>query len=109
LRLHLAVAAAVSAAAAFAAQAAPTAVLTMGKMAYGAPPAGLAVGQRLTFRNEDLFEHTATSPGDFDLDLKPGERGSVVLKRPGVYAVFCRFHPTMQVRLIVRPAPETHP
>jgi plastocyanin len=70
-------------------------------MAFGAAPTGLKVGQTLLFKNDDAFEHTATAKGDFDLDLKPGQSGSVVLKHAGTIQVVCRYHPTMRLTLVV--------
>jgi plastocyanin len=71
-------------------------------MAFGAAPAGLKVGQTLSFKNDDVFQHKATAKGDFDLDLKPGQSGSVVLKHAGTIQVMCRYHPTMMLTVVVR-------
>lgn len=90
--------------------AAASPVVSLNKMAFGPAPAGLTVGQAIVFRNDDIFEHTATSEGDFDLDLKPGQSGTVVLKRAGAYDIVCRFHPTMTLHLTVEPdaTPKSH-
>ena len=78
-------------------------VIVLDKMTFGAIPAGLTVGQVVEFRNADIFEHTATAPGDFDLDLKPGQSGEVPLHHAGTMTVTCRFHPTMKIVLTVGP------
>ena len=71
-------------------------------MAFQSPSAGLTAGDTLVFTNADSFRHTATAKGEFDLDLKPGESRSVVLKHSGTYEVTCRYHPTMTIRLTVK-------
>ena len=83
-------------------------VLAIHDMAFVVPAQPLTAGETLLVRNGDLFQHSATVKGVFDLDLKPGKSGSVVLSRAGVYEVICRYHPTMKARLVVQPAPRTH-
>jgi len=89
------------------AQASPP-VLTIHDMAFVPPPGPLVAGETLLVRNDDLFQHSATVKGVFDLDLKPGKSGSVVLGRAGTFEVTCRYHPTMKTRLVVQPAPRKH-
>lgn len=84
-----------------------TATVFIRDMAFQPPPAELRTGDTLVFTNADSFRHTATAAAEFDLDLKPGESRSVVLKHPGLYEVTCRYHPTMTIRLPVKPAPAT--
>jgi plastocyanin len=79
-----------------------SATIDMNDMAFGAAPANLQVGETLRFENNDVFEHTATAPGAFDLDLKPGESGGVVLQGEGPLDIACRYHPTMKLHLQVR-------
>jgi plastocyanin len=98
--------AALAALAALAACARPPAVKTVviDKMAYGAAPAGLHVGDSLTWRNQDILRHTATAKdGSFDVDLQPGASASVKLKSAGAVQVYCRYHPDMTMRLTVEP------
>jgi plastocyanin len=81
-----------------------TATVFIRDMAFQPPSAELKAGDTLVFDNADSFRHTATAKGEFDLDLKPGESRRVVLKRAGTYEVTCRYHPTMTIRLPVKPA-----
>lgn len=76
-------------------------------MAFQPPSADLRAGDTLVFSNADSFRHTATAKGEFDLDLKPGQSRSVVLRHDGTYEVTCRYHPTMTIRLPVKPASAT--
>lgn len=90
-----------------AAQAAPPAgpvpVLSIHDMAFVVPAQPLTAGETVLVRNDDVFQHSATLKGAFDLDLKPGQSGRVVLPGAGAYVVICRYHPTMKAKLIVQP------
>ena len=83
--------------------AAPTlASIVIDNLVYGPAPSHLKVGQTLAWVNHDLFQHSATADDHaFDLDLPPGKQASIVLKRPGVYSYFCKYHPGMKGRLVV--------
>ena len=82
-----------------------TATVFIRDMVFQPPSADLKAGDTLVFTNADSFRHTATAKREFDLDLKPGQSRSVVLKHDGTYEVTCRYHPTMTIRLPVKPAP----
>lgn len=84
-----------------------TATVFIRDMVFQPPSAVLKAGDTVVFTNADSFRHTATAKGEFDLDLKPGESRSVVLKHDGTYEVTCRYHPTMTIRLPVKPASAT--
>ena len=88
---------------AVAASAAPP-VLSIHDMAFVAPAQKLTAGETLLVRNDDVFQHSATVKGVFDLDLKPGQGGRVTLPAAGTYQVTCRYHPTMKAQLVVLPA-----
>jgi len=85
-----------------AAQAAPP-VLAIRDMAFVVPAEPLRAGETVLVRNDDIFQHSATVKGAFDLDLKPGHSGRVVLPAAGDYQVICRYHPTMKAKLVVQP------
>jgi plastocyanin len=79
-------------------------VVEIDKLAFGRAPAGLHVNDIVEWRNSDIFRHTATATDEsFDVDLPPGSRGQVVLRRAGQIEYFCRFHPGMKGRLEVAP------
>jgi plastocyanin len=70
-------------------------------MKFGAMPAGLHAGDRIVWLNKDMFRHTATAKdGSFDVDLKPGAKGTTVVKA-GAILVTCRYHPGMRAMLKV--------
>ena len=88
--------------AAFAAQP-KVAEIVLDKLAFGPAPAGLRVGDKVRWINRDIFRHSATADDhSFDVDLPPGGRGEVVLKRAGTIVYTCRYHPGMKGQLVVR-------
>lgn len=103
-RFALALGACVAAAAlASPASAAPRVyTIAIDKMRFGPPPTGLHVGDRIVWANRDFLRHSATAADrSFDLDLPPGKAAAVVLRKPGVVAIACKFHPGMKLQLIV--------
>ena len=95
-------AAVIPAAAAPSAHAARAYTIILNKMKFGAPPPDLHVGDTVLWVNRDLFRHSATARArGFDLDLPPGKTARLVLKKPGMIAFFCKFHPGMTGQLKV--------
>ena len=87
------------------ASAKPTAhtVIVVDKLAFGAAPTNLRVGDTLIWSNRDLFRHSATAKGHFDVDLPPGARRRMILTKAGAFPFICKFHPGMKGVLKVRP------
>jgi plastocyanin len=76
--------------------------IVMANMGFGRAPAGIKVGDTVIWVNKDIFRHTATSKDkSFDVDVPPGKEGRTVVKRPGQFAYYCRFHPGMTATLSV--------
>ncbi|TKT70125.1 amicyanin [Afipia massiliensis] len=61
------------------------------------------VGDTIEWVNKDVFAHTATVRGDWDVMIPPKKTGSFVLKTPGDVEYYCRFHPNMKGRISVAP------
>ncbi len=104
MRQTLVVAAVVMAAAAtLPAETAPkTYTVVIDKLKFGGPPAGLHAGDTIVWLNRDIFRHSATArDGSFDIDLRPGAKGSTVLRHAGRVAFFCKYHPGMTGTLTV--------
>lgn len=79
-----------------------THVVVIDKMKFGAMPAGVRPGDRITWINRDLFRHTATAKdGSFNVDLVSGARATVTVLRPGAIPIICRYHPGMKATLKV--------
>lgn len=73
------------------------------QMQFGtAPP--LHVGDVITWRNDDIFRHSATARDkSFDIDLPPKSQKSMTVKQAGKVDFYCRFHPMMAGMLDVQP------
>lgn len=100
--LLLAIAGAVPATAADAAQTPRVHVIVIDKMAFGPMPAGVRAGDIIEWVNRDIFEHSATArDASFDVDFKPGATVRTTAKA-GTVAFFCKFHPTMEATLVVK-------
>ena len=73
------------------------------KMKFGALPAGLHVGDSITWVNRDFIRHTATATDhSFDADLPPGAKATVTLRKAGAIGFSCRYHPGMRGILQVK-------
>lgn len=82
---------------------AATYTVIVDKMAFGALPHGLHVGDTIVWVNRDLFRHSATAADrSFDVDLPAGKSVRLTLQRAGSVAFSCKFHPGMKGVLIIR-------
>jgi plastocyanin len=78
-----------------------TAVVIVDKLAFGAIPTNLRVGDSVMWVNRDLFRHSASAPGHFDVDLPAGAQRRMLLTRAGVFPFSCKYHPGMKGMLKV--------
>ena len=87
------------------AQAAPRIhTIVLDNMGFGPPPASARAGDVIVWVNRDMFRHTATaSDKSFDVDLPPRKEARTVLKKAGVLSYYCRFHPGMTGKIVVKP------
>ena len=77
-------------------------VVLIDAMKFGAMPASVRAGDRITWVNKDMFRHTATAKDkSFDIDLPPGASKSMVVGKAGTIMVICRYHPGMRAVLKV--------
>ncbi len=79
-----------------------TVTVIVDQLAFGAVPANLRVGDTIRWVNRDLFQHSATSKGHFDINLPPGAQRNMRLTKAGHFAFICKFHPGMKGDLTVR-------
>lgn len=71
--------------------------VVMSNMDYGATPAGLKVGDTITWVNRDTVIHSVTARDhSFDLRLNPGQSAKLTLMQAGRIPFYCLFHPTMR-------------
>jgi plastocyanin len=83
---------------------AATIEITMENMVIAPAEVSAKVGDTIEWVNKDPFAHTATAKnGDWDVMLPPKTSGSLVLKKAGTFAYYCRFHPNMKATLTVTP------
>ena len=76
--------------------------IVMNKMAYGPSPATVRTGDIILWVNNDLFRHTATARDiSFNVDLAAGKSARTVVRKAGMIAYFCRYHPGMKGQLAV--------
>ena len=80
-----------------------SATVAVDKLAFGAIPANMRVGDSIVWANRDIFRHSATAAGHFDVDLPPGTRRRMVLRRAGAFTFMCKYHPGMKGMLKVSP------
>nr|WP_295888348.1 cupredoxin domain-containing protein [uncultured Devosia sp.] len=79
-------------------------VVVVDKMAFGALPAQLHVGDTITWKNDDLFRHTVTARDrSFDVDLPVKSEVVMPLTAAGQWDFICKFHPGMTGTLTVLP------
>ena len=63
----------------------------------------VAVGDRITWKNEDIVPHTATANKFFDSgELDRGRSWAYVAKQKGLFRYLCTYHPTMRGELVVK-------
>jgi plastocyanin len=79
------------------AAAAPRSVtIVVDKMKFGAVPADIHKGDIVVWDNRDMFRHSATSKGAFDIDLPPGKAVKMRVTADGTFAFICKYHPGMK-------------
>jgi plastocyanin len=60
------------------------------------------VGDTVEWKNSDFVVHTATARDhSFDVNIPANKTASMVLKKPGRIAYYCRFHPNMTAEIDV--------
>ncbi len=83
---------------------AATIEITMENLVISPAEASAKVGDTIEWINKDVLAHTATARnGDWDVTLPPKKNGSLVVKKPGAFDYYCRFHPNMKATLTVEP------
>ncbi|MET7620394.1 cupredoxin family copper-binding protein [Streptomyces sp. NPDC005408] len=74
-------------------------------MAYAEPKLTVAVGETVTWVNEDSAPHTVTTtsgPEKFDSgNLEKGESWSFTFTKAGTYSYYCAVHPDMKAQITV--------
>lgn len=79
-----------------AAAASHTYTIVIDKMKFAPPPAQLHKGDVVIWDNRDMFRHSATAKGAFDIDLPPGKAVRMNVTADGTFPFTCKYHPGMK-------------
>jgi plastocyanin len=83
---------------------AATIQIVIENLVYAPAAASAKVGDTIEWINKDVLAHTATAgTGDFDVTIPPKQTATLVLKKAGEVAYYCRFHPNMKATLTIAP------
>ena len=75
---------------------AQTIAVTIKGMEFTPAEVTVHVGDTVEWTNGDSVPHTTTArSGDWDVKIAPGATGSVVVKKAGSFAYYCRFRSNM--------------
>ncbi|UVK53571.1 cupredoxin family copper-binding protein [Mesorhizobium sp. AR02] len=85
------------------AAAAATIEVTIDKLVFSPATVEAKLGDTIEWVNKDVFAHTATVKGGWEVMIPPKKSASLTLKAAGAVDYFCRFHPNMKGRLVVAP------
>ncbi|PWJ93058.1 plastocyanin [Mesorhizobium loti] len=82
---------------------AETIQVTIDRLVFSPATVEAKVGDTIEWVNKDVFAHTATVKGSWEVMIPPKKSASLTLKTAGPVDYFCRFHPNMKGRLVVVP------
>lgn len=71
------------------------------KMKFAAVPQNIRKGDIIIWDNRDMFRHSATTKGSFDVDLPAGEAVKMRVTAAGTFPFLCKYHPGMKAVLKV--------
>ena len=71
-------------------------VVVVDKMKFGPLPQVLRKGDIIIWDNRDMFRHSATANGRFDVDLPAGKAVKMRVTASGTFAFVCKYHPGMK-------------
>jgi plastocyanin len=66
------------------------------KMKFGPLPAVVHEGDIIVWDNRDMFRHSATAKGAWDVDLPAGKVVRARVTKTGTFAFVCKYHPGMK-------------
>jgi plastocyanin len=70
--------------------------IVIDKMKFGTLPTTVRAGDIIVWDNRDMFRHSATAKGAFDIDLPAGKVVKVRMTKSGSFAFICKYHPGMK-------------
>ena len=80
--------------------------VTIAGMSYQPADLTVRIGQTIEWINKDVVDHTATEKAKalWNVSIAPGKSAKVVMKTAGTFDYFCRYHPNMIGRVVVKSA-----
>jgi plastocyanin len=77
--------------------------IMIGGMPISPPQLTVRAGDTVEWINKDVVDHTATEKKTavWNVSIAPGKSAKVVMKTPGSFEYYCRYHPNMVARLVV--------
>lgn len=82
---------------------AATIQVKMTKLAFEPAEVQAQVGDTIEWVNQDFIPHTATANGrEWDVVVQKNQTGSIKVTKAGTVDYFCRFHPNMKAKIVVR-------
>ena len=69
--------------------------VTISNLQYSPAEIKAKVGDTIVWVNKDFVDHTATMRGGWDVAVEADKSARLVLKKPGTFDYYCRFHPNM--------------
>jgi plastocyanin len=78
-----------------------TYTVVIDKMKFEAMPAKVHKGDIIVWDNRDMFRHSATDKGVFDIDLPAGKAVRMRVTKTGTFPFVCKYHPGMKAVLKV--------
>ena len=71
-------------------------------MKFLSVPAQVRAGDIIIWDNRDMFRHSATAKGAFDIDLPAGKAVKMRATRAGSFPFVCKYHPGMKAVVVVQ-------
>ncbi len=80
-----------------------TIAVAINNIAYAPGTISARVGDTIVWTNNDIVAHTATARDkSWDYNILPKKTASMTVKKAGDTDYFCRYHPNMVGRIVVK-------
>lgn len=77
--------------------------VTIEKLAFLPAEIEVRAGQTIEWTNKDLFAHTATVKGGWEVVIPPGKVATHVAAADDTAEYYCRYHPNMKGKIRIAP------
>jgi plastocyanin len=79
---------------------AETIQIVINNLAFSPAEIAVKVGDTVEWVNKDIFDHTATAKGGWNVNIPAGTSASLVIEKAEAAEYYCRFHPNMTGKVI---------